>query len=799
MGKLGTGEPFHHVRRRSPVSSVNSQEFIDHIKGLPFYRGQIVHQEHIPARPARYGRLNRPLPKPLEQALADIGAARLYTHQAQAINAARDGHDVILATSTASGKTLAYNVPVLEAALQNPKARALYLFPTKALAQDQLRALRQLTDRLGGLTFGTYDGDTPRDARGRIRQRAAIVLTNPDMLHMGILPNHNLWSRFFADLRFVVIDEAHIYRGIFGSHVACVLRRLLRVCEFYGSHPQFILCSATIANPGEHAGRLTSREAIVVDDDGSPRMGKEFLLWNPPFLDRAQIARRSANAEAAFLFAQMVQHGIRNITFARTRKVAELILRYARDALEETRPDLASRVRAYRAGYLPEQRREIEQGLFRGQLLGVTATNALELGVDVGALDATVTVGYPGTIASVWQQAGRAGRGKKDSLSILIGLDSPLDQYFMREPKELFGRSPEHALIDPGNPYLLFQHLPCAAHERPLTSADEQRFGPAFAEVMAQLEHAGVLEYRGDRWYISGISYPAERVNIRSISGSTFVLLDESNNYRMLEQIEGATALLRVHPGAVYLHQGETYLVTRLDLDTQTAYVRPADVDYYTTPREINDVSVVRSWQVRRFPTCEAYYGQVRVTQQVIGYKRVRQYTEAVLDNVPLDLPSQSFVTSALWFNVPTEIMKRVLGAGLDFAGGLHALEHASIGLLPLFAMCDRLDIGGLSTPCHEDTGQAQVFIYDGHPGGVGIAEKGFHMLERLWAATRKTIAGCPCKDGCPSCVQSPKCGNNNEPLDKAAAVFILDALMQGVGERAASQTTPQDAARPRS
>jgi len=769
---------------------VNSREFIDHLKSLPFYRGQIVHQEHIPARPARYGQLDRPLPKPLERAVAEIGASRLYTHQAQAINAARAGEDVILATSTASGKTLAYNVPVLEAILNQPEARALYLFPTKALAQDQLRALRQLTEQLGGPVFGTYDGDTPQGARTRLRQRASIILTNPDMLHVGILPNHGLWSRFFANLRFVVIDEAHIYRGIFGSHVACVLRRLLRVCEFYGARPQFILCSATIANPGEHACRLTGRDDIVVvDDDGSPQMSKEFLLWNPPFLDRAMAARRSANAEAAFLFAEMVQHGIRNITFARTRKIAELILRYAREALGETRPDLTSRVSAYRAGYLPEQRREIEQGLFHGRLLGVTATNALELGVDVGALDATVTVGYPGTIASVWQQAGRAGRGKKDSLSILIGLDNPLDQYFLREPKELFGRSPEHALIDPSNLYLLQQHLPCAAHERPLTNDDERVFGPTFAEAMAQLERQGVLEYRSNRWFVAGARYPAERVNIRSISGSMFALLDESNNYRMLEQVDSATAMFRIHPGAVYLHQGETYLVTRLDLDTQTAYVRPVDVDYYTTPREINDVRIVRSWQARHFPTCDAYYGQVRVTQQVIGYKRVQQYTETVLDNVPLNLPPQSFVTSALWFTVPEEIRKQVARDGLDFAGGLHALEHASIGLLPLFAMCDRLDIGGLSTPCHEDTGLAQVFIYDGHPGGVGIAEKGFQMLERLWEATRKTIAGCPCQDGCPSCVQSPKCGNNNEPLDKAAAVAILDMLMQ---KRGANERVPR-------
>ncbi len=757
---------------------MNSREFVEHLKGLSFYRGQIVHLEHIPSRKARYGRLRRPLPKPLQKALKEIGASRLYTHQAQAINAVRDGRSVILATSTASGKTLAYNVPVLEAVLNDWKARALYLFPTKALAQDQMRALRQLTRQLGDIGFGTYDGDTPKGKRSRLRRQAAIILTNPDMLHLGILPNHNLWAPFFAHLRFVVVDEAHVYRGIFGSHVACVLRRLRRVCQFYGARPQFILCSATIANPGEHAERLTGEPIEVVTDDGSPQMSKEFLLWNPPFLDRAKTSRRSANAEAAFLFGEMVQHGIRNITFTRTRKVAELILRYTRDALSKTRPDLKERIRSYRAGYLPEQRREIERGLFRGELLGVTATTALELGVDVGALDATVTVGYPGTIASVWQQAGRAGRGKKDSLSVLIGLDNPLDQYFMREPKELFGRSPEHALIDPGNPYLLKQHLPCAAHERPLTSDDEALFGPTFAEVMADLERQGILEYRNERWFTIGLRYPAETVNIRSISGSAFSLLDESNNYRVLEQIEGATAMLRIHPGAIYLHQGETYLVTRLDLDMQTAYVRPVDVDYYTQPREINDVRIVRSWQVRRFPACQAFYGQVRVTQQVIGFKRVQQYSEAVLENVLLDLPSQSFITSALWFNVPQEIARRVMKARRDFAGGLHALEHASIGLLPLFAMCDRLDIGGVSTPRHPDTDDAQVFIYDGYPGGVGIAEKGFLLLEKLWAATRKTVAECPCEGGCPSCVQSPKCGNNNEPLDKAAAVMILDALL---------------------
>jgi len=766
---------------------MKTTDFIHHLKGQRFYKGQIAHVERIPARKARYGRPKKPLPPLLQDALKGVGVEKLYPHQAQAINAVRKGHSVVVATSTASGKTLCYNLPVLEAIITDWRARALYLFPTKALAQDQLRSLRELTSRsLRDIRFGTYDGDTPRSARARLRKSASIILTNPDMLSLGILPNHTLWASFFKNLKFVVIDEAHVYRGVFGSHVACVIRRLRRLCQHYGSSPQFICCSATIANPGEHVERLTGISTIVVDDDGSPTGSKDFVLWNPPFVDLTRTARRSANSEATSIFVEMVKQGIRNITFTRARRVAELILLYARQALAREVPQLASLIRSYRAGYLPQQRREIEQELFSGQLLGVTATNALELGVDVGSLDATMLVGYPGTIASTWQQAGRAGRGVRHSLAVLIGLDNPLDQFFMRHPQELFGRSHEHALINPGNVHILEKHLPCAAHEMPLSNQrgpnsldDEALFGPGFVEAMIGLERKGILEYRNGRWYYMGFGYPAEEVNIRSISGGSIRLLNEAEGYRALEEIELTTAFSRTHPGAIYLHQGESYLVTDLDWEMGLAYLRPVEVNYYTLPREINDVSIIRSLGHQQFPATTAYLGQVRVTQQVIGYKRVQQFTETTLGVEYLDLPAQSFETVALWFDVPPEIVQRLVRRRLDFHGGLHAVEHAAIGILPLFAMCDRLDIGGLSTPNHPDTGQAQIFIYDAFPGGVGIAEKGFELLTKLWKATLETIGGCPCESGCPSCIQSSKCGNNNEPLDKEAAVLILRGLLE--------------------
>jgi DEAD/DEAH box helicase domain-containing protein len=755
------------------------REFIAHLCSLPEYDGQVVHVEEIPARPAEYGQLAAPLLSALRDALHKRGVERFYSHQAEAINAARAGKHVMVATGTASGKTLCYNVPVLQAALEDPLSRALYLFPTKALAQDQLRALRELTSAgLKSVRFATYDGDTAAGSRAHVRKTAAIILSNPDMLNVGILPNHPTWAAFFRHLKYVVLDEAHTYRGVFGSHIACLMRRLRRVCALYGSQPQFILCSATIANPGEHAARLTGHDVVVVDRDGAPMGPRQFVLWNPPYLDEALGVRRSVNSEATRIFAEMVRQGIRNITFARARRIAELILLYAREALRKGSPELLDRVSAYRGGYLAEERREIERRLFSGEFLGVTATNALELGIDVGQLDATVLVGYPGTIASTWQQAGRAGRGKREALSILIGQDNPLDQFFMRHPEELFGRPHEHALIDPGNLYVLKDHLPCAALESPLSADDERLFGEGYIDAIIALEQDNTLGYRDDRWYLLSGDYPAQHVNMRAASDTSYVLMDESKGYRILEEVDAPTAFIRVHPGAIYLHRAESYVITRLDLEARIAYARPIDATYYTQPLEVNDVHIIRSLEHDQVRSTDLYFGRVRVTQQVIGFRRKQQFTEALLSDEPLDLPPYSFETQALWFEISPQIQHEVTRKGLDLEGGLHGVEHACIGILPLFAMCDRNDIGGLSSAAHADTGRAQVFIYDGYPGGVGIARKGYGLIDQLWRQTLEAVRECRCESGCPSCIQSPKCGNNNEPLDKRATVLILERLL---------------------
>jgi len=760
--------------------AVDVAQFLGQVQQGRGYAGQICHNKAIPARPARYGKLAERLPAALSSALTEAGLARFYSHQVEAIDAIRRGENIVLATAAASGKTLAYNLPVLWRMLEEPRARALYLFPTKALAQDQLRSLRQLAGRaLPDLLVGTYDGDTPQAARSRLRKSAGVILTNPDMLHHGILPNHTLWADFLTHLRYVVIDEAHAYRGVFGSQVACVLRRLRRLCAFYGSAPQFVCCSATIANPGEHVAALAGVPARVIADDGAPRGPKQFVLWNPPFVDRARSARRSANGEAAMLQAALAQAGVRHIVFTRSRRVAELILLYVRRTLRERAPELAGRIKSYRAGYLADQRRQIERELFEGELLGVTATNALELGIDVGGLDAVVLVGYPGSIASTWQQAGRAGREAAESLAVLIGRNDPLDQYLMRHPAALLERSPEHALIAPDNPYILGRHLPCAAFELPLSSADEQLFAPGFVRTMIGLEDSGLLEYRNERWYYMGAGQPAQESSLRSASGSRLALLNEAAGNCMLEELDLVTAPARVHEGAIYLHQGESYLITRLDLDQRFALARPMEADYYTQPREISDTAIMRSFRHQTQGMSSAFFGQVRVTEQVIGFRRLQQFSDTVLGEEPLDMPAQAFETAALWFDVPPEWRLDLAERGLDFHGGLHALEHAMIAMLPLFAMCDRADIGGLSTPAHPDTELPQIFIYDAFPGGVGIAEKGFELLPALWRETLRLIEECPCEAGCPSCVQSPKCGNNNEPLDKAAARQMLRWLLQ--------------------
>jgi len=743
------------------------------IRGEPLYRDQIVHEEQFPPHPPRYGILRTPLPSPLDETLGRQGITQLYTHQAEALEAVRGGESVIVTTSTASGKTLCYMLPVLETLLADPSARALFIYPTKALAQDQVGALGEFGL---GVRVGTYDGDTPAEARRQLRQDAQILLTNPDMLHVGILPQHFRWTPFLKALRYVVLDDMHVYRGVFGSHVALILRRLRRLCRLRGADPRIICTSATIANPDEFGRRLTGVPLRVIAGGGAPRGPRRFALWNPPVTERARMHRRSPYTEASWLLAALVRRGIRTIVFTKARKITELVYRYAVEALEDA-PALAARISPYRAGYLPAERREIEQRLFRGELAGVVSTSALELGIDVGGLDAAVLVGYPGTMASVWQRAGRAGRGQDASLAVLIALEDALDQYLMREPAYFFGRPVEHAIVDPENPYILAAHLRCAASEIALWPGDEALFGPRMREVAEALEGLGALVRRRDRWHPPARAYPASGVDIRAASGDLYRIVN-GRTRRLLGTVDAARAFEQVHEGAIYLHQGDAYRVTRLDLVTHTAVAEPDDGRYYTEARVLTDLAIVREHTARPLGEATAHFGDVRVTQQVVEYRRKQLFTDTVLGVEPLDMPEEELLTTALWLVLPEGLAEAVGAAGLDLAGGIHAVEHAAIGLLPLFAMCDRWDVGGVSYPEYPDTGRATIFIYEGYPGGVGITEKGFELLDGLLTRTLDAIARCPCEAGCPSCIQSPKCGNLNEPLDKRAAVFLLERLL---------------------
>ena len=781
--------------------------FLHYLATLPNYRQQIVHIEHIPAQNAAFGKLDKPLHPVLKARLESLGLSALYSHQAEALNAIFAGKNVIVATPSASGKTLCYHLATLEAILGDKGSRAVYIFPTKALAQDQLRSLKEIAcpELLSERAVATFDGDTPQAERANIKKQASVVLTNPDMLHLGVLPHHQSWSRLLRQLKYVVIDEAHVYRGVFGSHMANVLRRLRRLCALYGSNPQFICCSATIANPKEHAQNLVGLPYEAVARDGSPHGEKHFAFWNPPIIDEAKSRRRSPNSEATFLLIELIQNDIRSLVFARTRKITELIYLYAREQLPAS---LSDRISPYRAGYLPEDRRQIERQFLDGELLGLVATTALELGIDIGDLDSTVLTGYPGSIASAWQQAGRSGRSKGSSLSFLIAQDNPLDQYLMRNPDFFFAKNFDNALINPDNPYILKPHLLCAAWEKPLSDEDKEFFGHSpnvilrepFATcpserseeshtaqgklrdrrildvALAELEQEGKLRKRQEKWYpSSAITYPAQDISIRATSGQ-YAIIDVSQGC-LLETVEASFAFSQIHPGAIYLHQGESYLIAELDLARHTALAEPSSVGYYTQAKEITDISVMGVAKEKNCHGVNVYLGDVDVTTTVSGFKKKRQFTEEVIGEEPLDLPPQSFVTKSLWFDLPQKAIDRIADTGLDFHGGLHACEHAAIGILPLFALCDRNDIGGVSTPFHPDTGKAQIFIYDAYPGGIGIAEKGFEIIAELWQATLKLIKECPCQDGCPSCVQSPKCGNNNQPLDKEAALILLQEL----------------------
>ena len=729
---------------------------------------------YLGIEPAREPKLE-PLPDDLDprvaSALVGTGVTALFRHQAEAWEAARRGENVVVTTGTASGKSLAFNLPVLDAIAREPKTRALYLYPTKALSQDQARSLAEL--RLKGLKPAIYDGDTPGERRWQIRKWSNVVLTNPDMLHVGVLPHHDRWGDVLANLRYVVVDEAHVYRGVFGSHVGNVLRRLRRLARVYDAEPQFLLATATIANPGELALNLTGEGATVVGRDTSARAEREVVIWNPPLLDAELGLRASPLGDAARLLSQLTSRGLRTICFAKSRKAAELIHRFAAERVDAA---TAARLAPYRAGYTAEQRREIERRLVEGELLGVTATDALELGIDIGLLDCAISVGFPGTVASLRQQWGRAGR-RATGLAVLVASEDALDQFFAREPEALLSRRVEAAILDHANPRILDPHVLAAAFEAPLDEADAETLGQEALRRAAELPE---LERTSAGFVWKGRDYPAARISLRSGDLEAFTVV-ESETGSLLGLVERDRAYSTVHEGAVYLHLGEQYLVESLDLDGRVALVSPASVDWYTQAKRETETTIEAVERAETTRGVELHFGRVSVLEQVVGYARKSIRDASTIDVVPMLLPETTFETEGIWFSPDPGLLE-----GLEqmpkLLGTLHAAEHTLIALLPLWAMCDRWDIGGLSTNVHHQTGEPTIFVYDGHAGGVGIAARGFDRFEGWVEDTVRLLQRCPCTAGCPSCVQSPKCGNLNEPLDKAGARTLLERMLRGSG-----------------
>jgi len=767
-------------------SSVDVTRFLSDVGSDKSYRGQIVFRKLIPKKGARYGKLSRPLPDKLAKALRKSGIENLYVHQVEAIESLRKGKDVVIVTSTASGKTLCYNVPVIESILSNPETRAIYLYPTKALAQDQLRVLQHYMEGTGiHFEAGTYDGDTPQALRRKLRDEAKVLLTNPDMLHTGILPNHSKWAPFLSRLKFVVVDEMHTYRGIFGSHVANVIRRLQRICRHYGSEPVFVASSATIANPKEHAEKLLGRKVKVIDRNGSPRGRKHFIFWNPPTIDIGNMERRSSNIEAAQLITKLVLDDVKTIAFVRARVISEVITRYCRDSLGEHRSSLKDIVHPYRGGYLPEERRKIERMLFNGELKAVISTNALELGIDVGSLEASIIVGYPGSIASTWQQAGRAGRGEEDSLIVFIPYNTPLDQYLAHHPDYFFGRSPENAIIDPVNPYILMAQMRAAAFELPLEAKEVEEMGEYAPSIAQLLEDEHELNFVKGKWYWCGRGYPSADVNLRNISPNVYTIVDETEDNRVIGTIDEASAFQQVHPQAIYLHEAETYFVRDLDTEKRIAFVEKTNVDYYTQSITEVQVKVDKEEKAKDWKLSRVSFGDVSVTSLTFMFRKIKFGSRDSIGYGKCDLPPQILETSGMWITPPAEVLSEVRKWGRVPSEGLLGLSNVLKEVVPLFVMCDPLDIG--TTVNSRSTGGPAIYVYDKYPGGLGFAMKAYDIIEDIMDAAFELISSCPCEKGCPSCVGSPippftqldpDTGGKGMIPDKEAALVIIHSLL---------------------
>ncbi|MEW6660571.1 MAG: DEAD/DEAH box helicase [Thermodesulfobacteriota bacterium] len=759
-------------------------DFINSLKTGAEHRDILTHYHYLPEIKAEYGETS--LAPSVIAALKRLGIPRLYRHQAEALAQIRDGKHILVATPTASGKTLIYNLPVLEALLKDPRGHALYLFPLKALEQDQLKALRELDAALPSpfLRAGIYDGDTPPGDRQAMKAKPPhVLISNPDMLHLGILPHHAAWSDFFKNLRFVVVDEVHTYRGIMGSHMAQVLRRLRRICAHYGAAPQFLFSSATIAKPEEFIHKLTGLEVEIIEESGAPQSGRHFLFLNPP---------GGAATVAAQIFAQAIRQGLATICFTQARKLTELIHLWSQRLV----PELRRYISSYRAGFLPEERREIESSLASGRMRGVISTSALEMGIDIGGLDVCILVGYPGTMVTTRQRAGRVGRQGRDSLIVLVAQADALDQYFIKYPDQFFGRPLETAVVDPDNPYVVQEHLPCAAQELPLRENDPFFDLKVHAPVMQELSQERHLlqSAAGDAWFARA-RFPQKEVNIRGMGESFSIFLEGKK--KPLGSIDGHRALRECHPGAVYLHKARTYAVQRLDLERRNIWVEPIEPNYFTRIQTDKDTEILEVREKRQMARFIACTGRLKVTERLLSYEKRRLPGQELMGQVPLELPPSIFETVGMWLEIPDDVKAAVYGEGRHFMGGIHALEHVLISMFPLFALADRYDIGGISHPAHPQVGQAAIFIYDGYPGGVGLAERAYEILEDLLKRTRELIDACPCEDGCPSCVHSPKCGSGNKPLDKEAAILTADLLLGLTAPAAVAPPRPDPAPLP--
>lgn len=775
---------------------MDASRFIEQISKQRFFDGQVSHVQLLPERAPVYGNLTGGIAPSLAAVLAERGIDRLYCHQTASIQAVREGKNVVVVTGTASGKTLCYAIPVVETLLEQPMATMLFIYPTKALAQDQLRGFTSLQSELHGVSFtaGTYDGDTPQNLRRKIRDGGNIVLTNPDMLHQGILPQHARWNRFFTHLKYVVIDEIHAYRGVFGSHLANVLRRLDRICKQYGASPQFICSSATISNPRDHAQAVCGVDMVLVDNDGSPRGSKHFVLWNPPPLEQAAVGdqadwrvggdRRGALGEAVNLMTALVTEGIQTIAFVRTRLAAELIFKQCRDRLRHVSRRLADAVHAYRGGYLPVERREIERRLANREILGVASTNALELGIDIGSLDACILVGYPGTIASLWQQAGRAGRGHEGALVILVAQNAPMDQFLISHADYVFAQNPEQAVVDPDNPHVAVGHLKCATHELPVADSSAESFGPFAEPVLELLEEDGCITHLDNHWYWSSSEFPAANVNLRNIAGPVYTIQDEVNGERVIGTMDEITALSQLHEHAVYLHGAETYFVNRLDIEQKIAFVERKDLDYYTQSVQTSQIQIDERETQRECLRGMLGYGDATVVTSIPMFKKIRFHSRDSLGFEKLELPPQSLETVSLWFAPPVDLVRCLEQMNMVIGDALVGVANVLAEVAPLYVMCDVQDIGTVVDS--HNLGRYALFLHDRYPGGMGYARRCFDCFEKLLETIHEVVANCACEDGCPSCVGSAMPSFASTDLDssvrgripdKAAARFLLDRM----------------------